>query len=259
MKFPVKVPPSTTETTVIVDIPEATAIIKQEAPVFSQSGGTPPVTTPPVDPPPATVGLTSYGTILSYNKFDILSPEQLGKGKVIADPRDPNNKVFSAIVDKGDAQQHSGWRAEQNWPSTPTEGGVEFDISFVTTYQNSLILQIHGNTPGTGGPVSIQMDGLNKLKVVLSDEKMNNQYFPISGFTIVPNKWYHFRVEFLLANPGYFRVYIDKALAVNVANKKVNDITGQYGKIGINLFGDDSKPSPGSMNVLYDNFYVFKK
>lgn len=57
-KFSVKVPPSATETIVTVDVPDAIATIRQEAPLFSQSGGTPippvvepPVTTPPVDPP----------------------------------------------------------------------------------------------------------------------------------------------------------------------------------------------------------------
>jgi hypothetical protein len=170
---------------------------------------TPPVDTPVTTPPVITPGLTSYGTILSYNKFDVLSPEQLGKGKVITDPVNPNNKVFSAIVNKGDAAISSGWRSEQNWPSTPKEGGVEFDAYFITTNPNSLILQIHGETQGTGGPVSIQMSGTNKLQIVLSTEKGVNTYLPINNFTITYKKWYHFRVEFLLDNPGYFKLIID--------------------------------------------------
>lgn len=56
MKYTYKIPPSTTETIVTIDVPPATAIINQEAPLMSMTGGTPPVVTPPVVTEPPTTG-----------------------------------------------------------------------------------------------------------------------------------------------------------------------------------------------------------
>jgi hypothetical protein len=249
MKLQVKTPPSLTEQTVTVEVSDPMLIGS------TITGTTPPTTTtpPPVDPPPTTTpGLTGYGTIVSFKEFNTLDPAQLGKGKVVKSPTNPNQNVFNAIVDAGDPPISSGYRSEQNWDQTPTEGGCEFDIYFIKTYDSSLIWQIHGNTSGTSGVTSIWMAGNNKIQLITSDENHNNKYFPID-WTFSLNKWYHFRHEVFLSASGYHRLFIDKKLVVSV-NGKMNDSKGAYGKIGINQF--DNK---GSSSILYDSFTIFKK
>lgn len=246
MKYTATVPASSTPQTITVDIPDP--VVKHTV-----TGTTPVGTPPPVDPPPTTnPGLTGYGTIVSFKEFNTLDPAQLGKGKVIKSPTNPNQNVFNAIVNAGDPAISSGFRSEQNWDQTPTEGGTEFDIMFLKVFQNSLIWQIHGNTSGTSGVTSIWMAGNNKIQIVTSDENRNNRYFPVD-WTLQFNKWYHFRNEYNLhATAGYNRIIIDGKM-VGVATGKVSDTRGAYGKIGINLFASES------MSVLYDNFTIFRK
>jgi hypothetical protein len=229
--------------------------------VWKRKGDT---TSIPIPPNPPAGGLTGYGTVVSYNPFTSLNSDQLGKGKLEPNPNGTKDTVFAAIVNKGDQAVSSGFRSEQNWSTTPVEGGVEFDIMFVTVTQNALLLQIHGGTSGTSGPVSIWFSGSNALQVVTSrvtSQGNQNKYYSIPNFTYSLNRWYHFRVEYFLSTSGYYRVIIDGVQKLSISDY-LYDANGSYGKIGINSWRSDGSlngGAPNNFNVKYNSFYIFKK
>jgi hypothetical protein len=153
------------------------------------------------------------------------------------------------------ANVSSGIRSEVQYGGSEqnnSEGAVEYDVMYeVVVPNNGHSFQWHPNTGGgSASPGLWHIGG----KFVMVNWKDGGNQEHATGITIATNKWYHIRMEYKFASNGYFRLYIDGALAVGWTGQ-VGDGSGQYLKVGYNGWDGSSTSS----RIYYDNLKIYKK
>lgn len=249
MKYQFKVPPSKTEQTVSVTIPDLPTSV---APTIT---GTTPIdpTQPPVDPPPPTPG--NYGTLIYSTNFD--SPDDL-------DPYDTgqlaNGKLVNGMFESIPANVSSGTRSEIQYPSsiTPQEGVIEYDVKYeVIIPSDCHSLQFHPNTSGGSASPGLWHDG-GKFVWKNWINGQNQVHNLTSDSTIQQNRLYRMRIEFKFGSSGYFRHYIDDKLVCSWTGQ-VGDNSGQYFKLGFNGGWGSSANTAKNSRIYYDSLKIWKK
>lgn len=226
-----------------------------------------------MDPPPPT-GCTNVLTSGYEVSGDINNSHgQLGQGSLSTTTFLSGAASFKSFVNSSTLSHvSSGWRAEVQYEETESQDGdaieVEYDLNFESISIPStggLAVQWHGNASGTSGQLSLWIGG-GEFMVMRSVSAGINQYqgsgggqppFPAGGaWSITTGHWYHFKweVKFTTTITGYVKLWIDGTLYYNATGVKTSDGTGQYLKIGQNLFD----PPPGNSIMYYDNLTICK-
>jgi hypothetical protein len=267
----IKVPPSTTEVSVEIEIPDVvTQLVTVDIPdsySVKISGVTDPVPptpdpNPEPEPNPNPPPVPTPGYAVSYendfNDATDINANQLGRGIIV---KLGDRTVFKAEVKVGDKDISKGFRSEQQYTGAaqnPLEGAIEYDCLFESWEQpgwGGSSVQWH---PQGSGSAFLFLETAQKFFSVYQFKK---GYSPSLG-SITPNKWYRIRWEFKWSTgaDGYARLFID--------GKQIWSYTGAtysgsqpYLKVGLNFFSgsaDQTKSVHGGV-VYYDNLVVFKK
>jgi len=201
-------------------------------------------------PPPG-----SYGTLLyssGYNTSADLDPfdnGQIGSGSLSTSTYVTGPGSFKSVP----ANVSAGIRSEVQYPEslTPTEGAIEYDVRYETIFQNNgHSLQFHPNT--SGGSASPGLWHINGQFVWVNWKGGTNTKYP-TNFTIPQNRWMHVVFEYKIGSAGYMKFTIDGVVVLNATNIQVGDGSGQYLKVGVNMWQDQSS------TVYYDNLKIWKK
>lgn len=206
------------------------------------------------------------GTLLYATGYDqqsdiVNANNQLGKGSVSFTTYVTAPGSFKSYVDNTAASHiSSGWRSEVQYGENLSMDGaqitVQYDVRFETMTGGGvggLCGQWHGNANGTSGQLSLWLSG-GQFMVVRSVQAGINIYQGGSLMNIQLNHWYHmvWQIKFTSGSTGYVMLYIDGTLYYNASGVQTSDGTGQYLKIGQNLFNGPSAPSI----LYYDNLSV---
>lgn len=216
-------------------------------------------------------GTGGYTVLLYSNNFDnasSLSTNQLGVNST------PANSIsttifksgtgsFRSIVYPGKLQVSGGYRSEQQYPGNYSPDGQETAFEYDELFESypdvaGLTTQWHGNAAGTSGQMSMwtQSHQFMVQRNIIGTAGSSNIYQSGTLMPILLNHWYHFRweIKFSTGSDGYARCYIDGTSYFSVTGK-TSDGTGQYLKVGQNLFA-----SPSNNSILYiDNLNIWKK
>lgn len=276
----IKVPPSTTEQTIEINIPDAITYTAQvDIPnefSFIVKGTTIPIPDVPpikVDPPPVTgYKLTAQE---GYDKLSDLSANQIGvtSEKASLAPyfsttiTKDSPGSFRSVVPAGGNNISQGQRSEQQYNDAshnPIEGAVDYDVYYdhAALPGNGSSIQWH---PNNGGSALLFLHTLNlKFQVGRSidlkngDVKMAVNYYQTGTLKdIEPKRWYHLRWEFKWStgNDGYARLLIDGQIYYTFTGR-TQDSDGQpYCKIGQNRWGNLT----GDSVVYFDNVKISAK
>lgn len=196
----------------------------------------------------------SYGTLIYSTGYNALSDiingsNQQGNGGLSTTVYKDGPGSFKSVP----ANVSSGIRSEVQYSEslTPLEGAIEYDVMYETLFRNSgHSLQFHPVTSGgSASPGLWHVDG----KFWLVNWKGGaNTYYPTS-FTIPTNKWLHMVFEYKIGSAGYMKLTIDGVVVFNKTNIQVGDGSGQYLKVGVNMWQNQSSL------VYYDNLKIWKK
>jgi hypothetical protein len=203
-------------------------------------------------PPPTSGG--NYGTLLystGYNSLnDILnSSNQQGNGGLSTTIFKDGPGSFKSVP----ANVSAGIRSEVQYSDsqTPTEGAIEYDVMYETIFQNNgHSLQFHPNT--SGGSASPGLWHENGKFVWVNWKGGTNTKYP-TNFTIPQNRWMHVVFEYKIGSAGYMKFTIDGVVVLDRTNIQVGDGSGQYLKVGVNMWASQSSV------VYYDNLKIWKK
>jgi Polysaccharide lyase/PKD domain len=207
--------------------------------------------------PPPTGG--NYGTLVystGYNTVNDLDPYgngQWGSGTLASHLSTTIYKDGPGAFKSDPASVSAGIRSEVQYPSTltATEGVIEYDVMYSTIFQNSgHSLQFHPNT--SGGSASPGLWHENGKFVWVNWKGGTNTKYP-TNFTIPQNKWMHVVFEYKFGSAGYMKFTIDGVVVLNATNIQVGDGSGQYLKVGVNMWATQSSL------VYYDNLKIWKK
>jgi hypothetical protein len=222
----------------------------------------PPVDTVPPPPPPVPTGYTLLYSN-GYNTSSDINSNQLGRGSISTSVFKSGTGSFKSVVNAGDGQISGGYRSEQQYGDNLSPNGAEIAVEYDELFEAlpnvaGLSVQWHGNTSGTSGQMSMWIQGGQFMvqRNTTGTAGSPNIYQQGTLKSIQTNTWYHLRweIKFSSGSDGYVRVYIDNTLYYSVTGK-TSDGSGQYLKVGQNLFA-----SPGKNSILYiDNLNVWKK
>jgi hypothetical protein len=208
------------------------------------------VVNPEVTPPPIGYTLTFSSGYETTADLDPDDHGQLGNGSLSKTVFKDGTASFKSVP----ANVSSGIRSEVQYDSsrTPTEGAIEYDVLYETIFQNNgHSFQFHPNT--SGGSASPGLWHVGGRFDMVNWYKTNNAHHE-SNITIQKNKWYHIRFEFKFGSAGYWRTFIDGVQIKEMSwTGQVGDNSGQYLKIGVNMWQNQSS------TVYYDNLKIYKK
>jgi hypothetical protein len=199
-------------------------------------------------------GTGSYGTLIystGYNtSADIINgSNQQGNGGLSTTVYKDGPGSFKSVP----ANVSSGIRSEVQYSEslTPLEGAIEYDVMYEKLFQNSgHSLQFHPVTSGgSASPGLWHVDGKFWL---VNWKGGGNAYYP-TEFTIPTNKWLHMVFEYKIGSAGYMKLTIDGVVVFNKTNIQVGDGSGQYLKVGVNMWQNQESV------VYYDNLKIWKK
>lgn len=277
----IKVPPSTTEQSIEITIPDTIPYTAQvDIPnefSFVVKGTTAPTNPVPpvvVDPPPVAAGYTLTASE-GYDSLNSLTPNQIGvtSEKASLAPyfsttiTKESPGAFRSIVPAGGNNISQGQRSEQQYNDAshnPVEGAVEYDVYYehAALPGNGSSIQWH---PNNGGSALLFLHTLNlKFQVGRSiDLKAGNVNNAINYYQtgtlkdIEPKRWYKLRWEFKWSTgtDGYARLFIDGQLYYTFTGR-TQDADGQpYVKIGQNRWNNLT----GDSVVYFDNVKFYAK
>lgn len=201
----------------------------------------------------------SYGTLVyssGYNTVSDLDPYgngQWGDGTLASHLSTSIYKDGPGSFRSVPASVSSGIRSEVQYPSslTATEGVIEYDVRYETIFQNSgHSLQFHPNTSGGSASPGLWHEN-GKFVWVNWKGGTNTKY--ATNFTIPQNKWMHVVFEYKFGSAGYMKFTIDGVVVLNRTGIQVGDGSGQYLKVGVNLWQSQSSV------VYYDNLKIWKR
>lgn len=208
----------------------------------------------------------NYGTLIYSNNFNAkadINTNQLGSGSISTDVKSEGAGSFKSVVNAGAGQISGGYRSEQQYAESYSPTGADITVEYNEMFETQpnvagLSVQWHGNASGTSGQMSMWTQG-GKFMVqrnTIGTAGSSNIYQSGSLMNIELNRWYKIRweIRFSPGSDGYVRCYIDNNLYYSVSGK-TSDGTGQYLKVGQNLFA-----SPGNNSILYiDELKIWKK
>lgn len=213
-------------------------------------------TVPPIVTPPPISGYTQVFGV-AFDKSSDVTANQLGEGKWVPD----FGGSFMSYV-SGTINTSSGYRSEQQYDqdiANPVEGAVEWDAYYKDW-----------KSVGFGGS-SIQWHPQNNNSALLfiytNDgtfnfaRSMNGSNFYQTGtmVSVMPNVWYHLRMEFKWSTgkDGYARFYINGVLNQGYSFTGITqDGSGKpYLKLGQNRWVTLTPPT----TIYYKNLKVYKK
>lgn len=151
------------------------------------------------------------------------------------------------------ANVSSGIRSEIQYDDsqTPTEGTIEYDVMYESIFQDSgHSAQFHPNTSGGSASPGLWHEG-GKFVWVNWKNGTNTRY--PTGFTIPKNKWMHVVFQFKFGSSGYMKFIIDGVVVLDRTGIQVGDGSGQYFKLGVNMWVNQSSV------VYYDNIVIWRK
>lgn len=207
-------------------------------------------------------GTPVYST--GYNTVGDLDP--FGHGQL------GNGSLSSTIKHEGCCSFHSvpqnvssGYRSEvqyNNGPGgqTPDEGIVDYWVYYETIVQNNChSIQWHPETSGGSAALALwHIDGnfdVTRWRAGTNTHQVDIETpanSPQGILPIVANHWYHMTVQYRFHQTlGYIHWYIDGNLYFNVNNTFVGDGSGQYLKVGVNIFNG----TPAS-SIYYDQLSI---
>lgn len=256
----IKVPPSTTEQEIVLNIPDAvtyTATVDIPDEFSYQITGTTapgPTAPPPTPEPPNPEYKLSYSN--DYDQPSDINTNQLGAGKQTTfDGRG----VFWAEYKAGSPAISSGFRSEQQYnqkEANPVEGALEVQMYFKDykpTGWGSHCLQYHPNNNNSALFFLYHSEGKFNF-----GRSLNGANFYQSGTLkdIQPNTWYKIRVEFKWSSgsDGYLKTYIDGHPYYSYTGRTQDGSGKPYLKLGVNFFSNKH-----SGIVLYDNLIISQK
>jgi hypothetical protein len=228
----------------VTDNQGATASSSVTVTVNAASGGT----------TPGNYGTLVYST--GYNTVNDLDPYgngQWGSGTLASHLSTSIYKDGPASFKSTPANVSSGIRSEVQYPSslTAAEGAIEYDVMYETIFQNSgHSLQFHPHTTGSSASPGLWHEG-GKFTWVNWKGGTNTKY--PTNFTIPQNKWMHCVLEYKFGSAGYLKFTIDGVVVLNRTGIQVGDGSGQYLKVGVNMWQSQSSV------VYYDNLKIWKK
>lgn len=205
------------------------------------------VTVKPAIVPPTTGYKETYRN--GFDKASDLDPDdhgQAGNGKI------ENGQFHSLPKDVS-----SGIRSEVQFDEgkTKKEGAIEYDVTYIKfPRDNAHSFQFHPNTGGASAcPGMWHRGGKLGLTFKLPDAVNVTPKFSLP----VLNQKYKIRHEykFSTGSDGYWRVYVDGQLWTEYKGKTALDGTGQYLKIGVNMWDQSATNS----DAFYDNIVIFDK
>jgi hypothetical protein len=162
-----------------------------------------------------------------------------GPGSFYSRPANVSSGIRSEVQYGGSAQNNE-------------EGAVEYDVMYeVVVPNNGHSLQWHPQTSGGSASPGLMHEG---GKFSMENWKGGAITWYRTNITIQTQKWYHIRMEYKFGSAGYFRLYIDGALATSWTGQ-VGDNSGHYLKVGYNGWDGSSTNS----RIYYDNLKVYKK
>jgi hypothetical protein len=210
--------------------------------------------------PPPTSGSLIYSN--NYDKSSDINSNQLGSGSVSTSVYKIGPGSFKSVVPAGSGQISGGWRSEQQYTESYSPNNTAITVSYDMMFENlpnvaGLATQWHGNTSGTSGQLSLWTQGgkFMVMRNTTGTAGSPNIYQSGNLMSIQTGRWYSMKweIKFTSGSDGYVRLYIDGALYFSVTGK-TSDGSGQYLKIGQNLFA-----SPSNNSTLYfDNLKIYK-
>lgn len=199
-----------------------------------------------------------FGTLMYHNGFNVsgdLNSNQLGAGVISTTTKIEGAGSFKSVVPAGSGQISGGWRSEQQYGGNLSPDNQPIVVQYYTLFEifpnvDGLSCQWHGNTSGTSGQLSLWISGRQFMvqRNTIGTAGSPNIYQGGTLMTIQLNTWYLMRWEiiFTSSNTGYVRLYINNVLYFDTGTTKTSDGSGQYLKVGQNLFA-----SPGNNSTLY--------
>lgn len=251
MKYQIKVPPSSTEQTVEITVPDLPT-----TPAYVITGTTPiqppvqppiePPVIPPVEPPVNTGYKEIYRADFSSNAdLDPFNHNQYGNGRI-------EGGRFHALP----ASVSNGIRSEiqYNVPQTPLEGAVEYEVEFLKAFRdNGHSVQWHPST--NGGSASPGLWHIDGKFVMVNWKGGENVRYP-TGVSIAENKKYQIRIEYKLATKGYIRMFVDGVKVLDKVDIQVGDgAPNPWFKLGINMWNQAATAG----DAFYDNLVIYQK
>lgn len=256
MQKTIIVPPSSTPTTVTVDI--ADPIIQ-----VTQQGGTPIVEVPPVvvEPPATDTGIPATAKILLQTDFSkglqTAEPSQIGKGAIV----DRNGeKVFRAYVPRESARISSGYRSELRYTSIQDSGRKmyygEITVDKVPPNGETQVWQWHPDNATGSSTLRLNITG-NKFTITRDITGKGNIYEKFTR-AIIPGQKYRllWDINWSSRSDGFAKLYIDGQLAWSVTGPTMQPNTGVYGKAGINTW-DSAGGAPDGDAVVFIHKLIF--
>lgn len=192
---------------------------------------------------------TGYDTVGDLDPFN---HGQLGGGSLSTTVFKTGPGSFKSVP----ANVSSGIRSEVQYDEgpngqTPLEGIIEYDVRYeVVCQDNCHSLQFHPDTQG--GSASPGLWHVNGKFVLVNWKNGTNTQYP-SGMTIATNQWYHVKLDYKFGATGYMHFFVDGALKIDANNVQVGDGSGQYLKVGVNMWVNQTSV------VYYDNLRVYAK
>jgi hypothetical protein len=255
-KFTYRIPPSTTEQTLVVDIPDQTITVKALSPTTELTGGTPPVTTPPVEPP--TTGTRK--NLIQESLFDTTDLATAIKGW--SDEQRIKNGYSLTIVDKTarfelrktDTPQSESVRTEITH-DIPTEfwfGGRLKLENFVSDTGGESFIQVHSglNAP----PLALLLWGTSVEWTITPNDDSGSNRLKSGVLADFNNKWVDivFHVKFH-ATAGIFEAWTNGVKIHNFPKIATSSNMGVYLKLGMNKYS--WAKGGGTSNVAKRVFY----
>jgi hypothetical protein len=193
---------------------------------------------------------TGYNT---QNDLDPFGHDQIGNGGLSTNVYVTGPGSFHSRP----ASVSSGIRSEVQYDAaqSPLEGAIEYDVLYNYVVKDQChSLQWHPST--SGGSASPGLWHVNGKFEWRNWNGSNSDH--TTGITIQTGHWYHMRIEYKFGSNGYFRNYIDGALACSWTGQ-VGDGSAPYLKVGFNggFLGDNTEAVRSDIN--YDNLQVWKK
>lgn len=266
----IKVPPSETEQTIEIEIPDTvnhTAVIDiPNSFPFKVTGTTAPGET---DPPPVPEPVAGYEITAQelWEKVTDLKADQIGVRRE-TDSLAPyfstsivknSTGSFKSTVPAGGNNLSNGNRSEQQYNDTahnPKEGAIEYWAYYenwdASRGHSGHTFQFHPHTGGASAIISLQ-NYSGKFEVVKSIRGVNTRIHNVSK-SVVGNTWIHHRWEYKLSsgNDGYWKLFIDGDKVCDYKGQTA-DGSGEYLKIGQNKWGTMASATV----VYYDSLKIY--
>lgn len=271
-----KVPPSSSEQTITIQVPDSVPIPSSTVTVDYSgvqpviTGTTPIEVKPPVETPPIDTSAVPAGykatAVNNFSKAADLNPgghNQQGAGKLNTSIFKSSPSSFESLV----ASVSSGLRSEVQYESNQTgvEGGVDFWIYFPDYRKGTWgghCVQFHPNGSNASGSATVALYHTEGKFTVWRNLGGSNMFQGNSTTggpkAIEGNRWYHVRfiIRWATDSKGWIKCFIDDMANpyYTFEGRTQSDNALPNCKVGQNNFGSED-----GMRIIYDDITLFTK